>query len=116
MNLATVRRGVGLAIATGIVWCSFWLGGSAGEPVYKLHIESQPLEDALQEFAGQTDMQIIFFSHLTDGRRSVAVDGKYTLAVGLSLLLSESKLTYRLVNSKTIEILPARMPPRGAVR
>src|ERR1700743_1791493 len=71
---------------------------------YTLHIASQPLDGALQEFARQTGIQIIFFSFLTDGQRAPALDGKYTVDVALSTLLADSMLTFRWVNAKTIEI------------
>ena len=72
--------------------------------IYNFHIDSQPLEDALQEFAGQSGMQIIFFSNLVDGLTAPAVHGRYTPAAALDLLLEQSGLTYRVINSMTIEI------------
>lgn len=76
--------------------------------VYSLHIERQPLDAALQEFARQTGMQILFYSHLADGRRASALHGKYTLDAGIAALLFDSQLTYRMVNMKTIEIVRER--------
>jgi hypothetical protein len=55
-------------------------------------------------------MQILFFSRLTDGRRSVALDGMYLIDAAMAALLSESKLTYRFINARTIEIVPLRDP------
>jgi hypothetical protein len=72
--------------------------------IYNFHIDSQPLEDALQEFAGQSGMQIIFFSNLVDGLTAPAVHGRYTPTGALDLLLRKSGLTYRVINSMTIEI------------
>jgi hypothetical protein len=74
------------------------------EPAYTLHIASGPLDGALQEFARQTGIQILFFSYLTDGLRGRALDGTYTVDVAMNTLLAESKLTFRWVNAKTIEI------------
>jgi hypothetical protein len=71
---------------------------------YTLHIASQSLESALQEFARQTGIQIIFFSYLTDGQRVRALDGTYTADVAMNALLADSMLTFRWVNAKTIEI------------
>jgi iron complex outermembrane receptor protein len=76
----------------------------SAEPAYTLHIGSQPLESALQEFARQTGIQIIFFSYLTDGQRAPALDGTYTVDVAMNALLADSMLTFRWVNAKTIEI------------
>jgi outer membrane receptor protein involved in Fe transport len=73
---------------------------------FNLKIDSQPLGSALQEFARQSGVQIIFFSQVTEGFRSPAVNGQYTIANALQMLLAGSKLTFRIINSKTIEIRP----------
>ena len=78
--------------------------GGAKPVTYTLHIASQPLDSALQEFARQTGIQILFFSYLTDGKRAPAVDGTYTVDVAMNALLADSMLTFRWVNAKTIEI------------
>ena len=75
---------------------------------YTLHIASQPLDSALQEFARQTGVQIVFFSYLTDGQRAPALDGTYTAAAAMNALLADSMLGFRWVNAKTIEITQLR--------
>jgi hypothetical protein len=75
---------------------------------YTLHIASQPLDSALQEFARQTGVQIIFFSYLTDGRRAPALEGTYSADAAMRALLADSNLTFRRVNAKTIEIRSVR--------
>lgn len=77
MIVARTRSRTRLALA--LVCASLFPGAIRGaEPaVYTLHIASQPLDNALQEFARQTGLQIIFFSALTDGRRAPALDGTY---------------------------------------
>lgn len=72
-----------------------------------LRIESQPLGSALQEFAKQSGIQVIFFSKITDGFQAPAVQGHYTVDAAIKRLLDDSKLTYRLVNANTIEIQAA---------
>jgi type II secretory pathway component GspD/PulD (secretin) len=111
MNGPNERSSVGIAVAMGLLLtcCLFGSVRSAAQPtVYTLHIESQPLDGALQEFARQTGMQILFFSRLTDGQRSAALHGRYTLDEAMKLLLSEARLTYRVINTKTIQIVPLR--------
>jgi len=73
---------------------------------YNFKIDSQALGSALQEFAKQSGVQIIFFSQVTEGFRSRALNGQYTIANALQTLLIGSKLTFRVINSKTIEIRP----------
>ncbi|MEJ0085208.1 MAG: TonB-dependent receptor [Pseudomonadota bacterium] len=78
---------------------------SAGKlPVYDLHIPSQPLDDALQELARQSDVDVVFFSRLTAGKRAAALNGSYTAADALSRLLAETSLGYRQLNAQTFEV------------
>ena len=110
--MSAIRTGsrAALAVALGLVWAGFFPGSAHGaEPAaHTLHIASQPLDSALQEFARQTGIQIIFFSYLTDGRRAPALDGRYSVDAAMKALLAESGLTFRQVNAKTIEIRPPR--------
>ena len=107
--VATWSRGR-RAVAVALMCSGFFPGALRGaEPAaYTLHIASQPLDGALQEFARQTGIQIIFFSHLTDGQRAPALDGKYTVDAAMNALLAGSMLAFRRVNVKTIEIRPLR--------
>lgn len=73
----------------------------------ELRIAAQPLDQALQEFARQSGMQVIFFASLTDGRQSPGVAGKYAVAVALKELLAGSGLSFRLINARTVEIRKA---------
>jgi hypothetical protein len=105
------------AIALGLVCAFAWGSVRSDEPVvYSLHIEAQPLDGALQELARQTGMQILFFSHLTEGRRSAALEGKYTMEAAMKILLSGSNLTYRLINPKTIQIVAVSAAPANIRR
>ena len=115
MSALVTRSRAVLAVALGLVWaCFFPVSVRSAEPAaYTLHIASQSLDSALQEFARQTGIQIIFFSYLTDGRRAPALDGTYSLDAAMTALLAESTLTFRRVNSKTLEIRP---PRRGTDR
>jgi len=97
-----------LAVALALVCAGLLPGVIRGaEPAaHTLHIASQPLDSALQEFARQSGVQVIFFSYLTDGQRAPALDGKYTVDAAMKALLADSRLTFRRVNAKTIEIRP----------
>lgn len=77
------------------------------EPVKcNVKIESQPLGMALQEFAKQCGVQIIFFSRITEGIQAPALNARYTIAGALEILLSHSHLTFQVINLRTIEIRP----------
>jgi outer membrane receptor for ferric coprogen and ferric-rhodotorulic acid len=104
-----VRASVLLCLGIfAIVWMPHFAGAApSSEPVkYSFKIESQPLGEALQEFAKQCGVQIIFFSQVTEGLQAPALNAQYTIAAGLQILLSGSKLTFRVINPKTIEIHP----------
>jgi predicted porin len=81
--------------------------------LYELKIRSQPLGAALQEFAKQSGIQIIFFSRITDGRDAPALSGKYTSENALNALLHGTGLTFRQIDGKTIQVEP-QTPPRRA--
>jgi iron complex outermembrane receptor protein len=73
---------------------------------YDLRIDKSSLSAALQEFAAQSGVQIIFFAKITDGHEAPALKGKYTAAAALTLLLDHTDLTFQPLNSKTIAIQP----------
>ena len=95
---------VGMALITRLA------AAPSREPIrYHFKIDSQPLGTALQQFAEQSRVQIIFFSQVTDGLQAPALDGSYTIPGALEVLLSGSHLIFRVINPKTIEICPARI-------
>jgi outer membrane receptor for ferric coprogen and ferric-rhodotorulic acid len=101
-----VRRSVLLCICVmAIVWVPRLAGAPNSESAkHNFSIEAQPLGAALQEFAKQSGVQIIFFSQVTEGIQAPALNGPYTIAEALQMLLSGSHLTFRVINPKTIEI------------
>ncbi|MBL8268872.1 TonB-dependent receptor domain-containing protein [Steroidobacter sp.] len=95
------------AVAALIVACPIVSTCAYAEAVqYDLKIAPQPLSAALQEFAKQSGVQIIFFSTVTDGYDAPPLSGKYTASDALQLLLNHSELTFREINAKTIEVQP----------
>jgi hypothetical protein len=78
--------------------------------VYLLRIPSQSLQGALLEFTRQSGLQIIFFSDLIHGQRSAELNGSYTLDAAMTTLLAKSGLTFKILNSRTVEINP---PPEA---
>jgi outer membrane receptor for ferric coprogen and ferric-rhodotorulic acid len=71
-----------------------------------------PLDEALQELARQSGVQLVFFSQITAGRSAPELSGEYTFATAMTRLLEGSDLTFRRVNEHTVEVRPA--PPRSA--
>ena len=77
------------------------------DPVkYNLKIDRQSLSTALQEFATQSGIQIIFFAKVTDGHEAPSLEGRYTAADAVARLLDHSDLTFQQLNPKTIEVEP----------
>ena len=105
-GLMQVRRSVLLCMCViAIAWMPQLAGAPSTEPAkHNFSIESQPLGTALQVFAKQSGVQIIFFSQVTEGIRAPALSGPYTITAALQILLSGSHLTFRVINPKTIEI------------
>jgi len=104
-----VRRSVLLCVCiVAIAWITRLAAAPSSEPVrYQFKIDSQPLGIALQQFAKQSGVQIIFFSQVTEGLQAPALNGSYTISGALEMLLSGSHLIFRVINPKTIEIRPA---------
>jgi outer-membrane receptor for ferric coprogen and ferric-rhodotorulic acid len=100
-----------------LLWSVFFAAGCAPgligaapstEPAkYHIEIDSQTLGTALQELAKQSGVQIIFFSQIAEGIRAPALEGQFTVSAALERLLAHSRLTFRVINPKTIEILGA---------
>ena len=103
-----MRRNVLLCLCiVAIAWITRVAAAPGGEPVkYQFTIDSQPLGTALQQFAAQSGVQIIFFSRVTEGLQAPALNGSYTISGALEMLLSRSHLIFRVINPKTIEICP----------
>jgi len=101
-----VRRNVLVCLCiVAIAWITRLTAAPSGEPVrYHFKIDSQPLGTALQDFAKQSGVQIIFFSQVTEGLQAPALNGSYTISGALEMLLSGSRLIFRVINPKTIEI------------
>jgi iron complex outermembrane recepter protein len=70
-----------------------------------LDIPQQPLELALNEFARQSGLQILFEpDSVTQHRLSPRLHGDFQIGAGLAELLAESGLKFKLVNEKTVAI------------
>jgi outer membrane receptor for ferric coprogen and ferric-rhodotorulic acid len=75
---------------------------------FNLSIERQSLAGALQLLARQCDVQVIFFSRVTEGLSAPAIAGSYTLDAAMERLLAGSGLTFRVINPQTVEVRPTQ--------
>jgi outer membrane receptor protein involved in Fe transport len=78
--------------------------GAQGSTLYQLQIPAQPLAAALQAFAAQSGLQVMFFSDVSSGLRAQALEGSFTKEDALRKLLQGSGLEYTLINDRTISI------------
>lgn len=68
------------------------------------NIEAQSLEDALNRFAQQTGLQVLFQSAMVQKQTAPRVTGMLTPTAALQTLLSVSGLRYEFVNARTVTI------------
>ena len=76
-------------------------------------IPAQSLQTALQEFARQSGIQVVFASEVVFSRQGAmnytapVLNGRYTPAGALQILLNGTGLTTRQIDDRTIEVQPA---------
>ena len=71
---------------------------------YDLSIEAQALPGALKSFAEQTDLQVVYFAAVAEGKDAPAIDGEYTAVEALDQLLANADLEVQSVDSRTYSI------------
>jgi outer membrane receptor for ferric coprogen and ferric-rhodotorulic acid len=110
-----------------LIWLAIAVGGFFGlsavsaetgkrDELYTLRIQSLPLDQSLQEFARQTGVQVMFFSHVTQGVTAPALNGQYSLADALDTLLASSNLVSRRINAQTVQVVPRPRARAGTGR
>jgi iron complex outermembrane receptor protein len=86
--------------------CSAVLPASA-QALIQINIPRQSLDTALKDLAQQTGLQIGRFSDVVDGSAMVGpVTGQLSAEQALQSLLVPSGLSYKMVNARTIAIVP----------
>jgi TonB-dependent receptor len=88
------------------------------EKIHRFDIPSQSLSKALQAFAEQSGVQLVYFTQVAEGRAARAVVGTLPASEALKLLLEDSGLEFEIVDGGTVEIrtrtpatTPAATPP-----
>ena len=100
---------------TGALTCAFASSAQAAAAAYEFNIPPRDLGDALRAFGDASDTQILFAKRLVVGRRSPPVQGRLSQDQALSLLLSNSGLTFRRTSSNVILVTerePSAPPAR----
>ena len=76
--------------------------------------ESQSLSDALQSFADQTDLQVIFFADITEGKTTSGVEGEYPVDAALDTLLADTGLSYTFIDDTAVSVQAVATDTGGA--
>ena len=76
--------------------------------------ESQPLSDALQSFADQADLQVIFFADIAEGKTTSGIDGEYVVDAALDTLLADTGLSYIFIDDTAVSVQVTATSERGA--
>jgi iron complex outermembrane recepter protein len=100
-ELMQVLRAASFAALCGI----FCLTARAMDVERKIdfHIAPQRLSTALLEFSHQANIQILIGPAVGD-RKAPGLSGPYSIAGGLTILLQDSALSYRVVNDTSITV------------
>src|SRR6185437_12798402 len=110
----TVVKLLGLSIVGALVGASLPIAAQAIAAHYQLDIPREPLDTALKDFARQTGLQIARFADVSGGAADVGpVTGTLTPEDALTTLLSDSKLTYRVLNDRTIAVVSKEAGGQG---
>lgn len=78
---------------------------SIADESYELDIQGQDVPAALQDFATQTGLQVVYFAAVTDDAAPTrSLEGTYSAEEALNRLLEGSDLTYASVDDETYSI------------
>ncbi|MCG8668314.1 MAG: STN domain-containing protein, partial [Pseudomonadales bacterium] len=77
------------------------------QPV-QFHIEPSPLVTALEVFAKQANIQLLYQSELITNQSFMGLHGKFQVSIALEKLLSDSGLTYRKISNTTYTVHKTR--------
>jgi iron complex outermembrane recepter protein len=70
----------------------------------EFNIAPQPMGKALNEFATQADVRIVFYPQVVEGLVAPRLSGSYSAEEALKILLGSSELRYRFTDARTVRI------------
>ncbi len=92
-----------------------WVGGAQAEPATGAAISSQPVANALAEFARQTGLQLVYVTTIAGSRTSKGAPAGLAPADALARLLDGTGLDFEFLNARTVRIFESASP-KSAVR
>jgi hypothetical protein len=95
-----------LSVLFAVGWTIVPVAAQAVAESYQLDISRQPLDAALKDLAQQTGLQIARFSDVPASNPLVGpLAGEMSLDNALRTLLTPNRLTYKVVNNRTIAVV-----------
>lgn len=92
-------------LATAFVLASVNLQAADNNQKFSLSIESQELAAALQEFASQTGLQIVYFAKIAENAKPThRLNGEFSAEQALDQLLDGTDLVYSSIDENTYSI------------
>ena len=94
---------------TTIFLLALMVGGGLAAETEPLSIEiaSQPLSRALEVFAEQSGLQVVYVSEIAAGVDTPGFSGSATVEEAMTALLDGTELTWTFANERTISLAPA---------
>jgi iron complex outermembrane recepter protein len=100
-------RNSAMRVATGLLAASMGQAESLDSVRIRAAIPSQPLENALQEWAQQSGFQLLYDSSLSTNQRSRETPAGLRPIDALARVLDGTGLVYQYINERTVSILPS---------
>src|ERR1700733_6595455 len=109
---STRGRGMSTFIVRATVAAMLCLPGAIpafadSAPQYQFAIPTQSLRTALQEFAKQSGIEVVLSVQVNTDYVAPVLNGRYSSASALQVLLNGTGLITRQLDDKTIEVQPA---------
>lgn len=76
----------------------------AGDALHHFDIDAQPAREALNRFARQADVTLVYSSEIIDGHSCAALHGDFTLREGLGRLLEGTGLSFSQLGTSSVAI------------
>lgn len=107
---------IGAAVLSLVAWGLSGAQDRAEQPV-SVHIESQSVRAALQQFGEQTGLQVLMrlSGNEADDAKVPSVQGKFTVKEALERLLFKSGLQYEFINDRTIRVSSPMADPASQI-
>lgn len=108
--IALALRSFGLSLL--VIGGSFASESVSADPT-RFEIEAQPLGSALNEFARQSDRELLFSTEAVENKKAERLAGLYEPEEALELLLANTGLEYSVTGDDTFLVDAAEEPAKG---